>query len=44
VVYFLMGFGWASWAMLVVAAGSPWFMPFGTLLSLLQIVLCSYLS
>jgi hypothetical protein len=37
VVCFLLRFEWAWWAMLVAAVGSLWVLPFGTLLSLLQI-------
>jgi hypothetical protein len=38
-ICFLIGLRWARAAMLVAAIGSLWFLPFGTLLSLVQIVL-----
>jgi len=38
-ICFLLDLRWAKTAMLVAAIGSLWFLPFGTLLSLLQIVL-----
>ncbi len=39
IVCFILGLKWAWWAMLIVAVGSLWYLPFGTLLGLLQIVL-----
>ncbi|MEE8137350.1 MAG: hypothetical protein V3T81_00515 [Thermoanaerobaculia bacterium] len=39
VVGFALKLHWAWWAMLAAAAGAAWYLPFGTLLSLIQIVL-----
>lgn len=38
-VAFVLGASWAWWAMIVLAIGALWYLPFGTLLSLIQIVL-----
>lgn len=38
-VCFLAGLSWAKWAMLVCAAGALWYLPFGTLFSVIQIAL-----
>ncbi len=39
IVCFILGLKWAWWAMLIAAVGSLWYLPFGTLLGLLQIIL-----
>lgn len=39
VVCFILGLEWAWWAMFIAAAGSLWYLPFGTLLGAVQIVL-----
>lgn len=39
VALFLRGESWAWWGMLVAAVGSLWYLPVGTLLGVLQIVL-----
>lgn len=39
IVAFLRGADWAGWGMLVAAVGSLWYLPFGTLLGIVQIVL-----
>jgi len=36
---FALGASWSWWAMLVCAIAGLWYLPFGTLLSLIQIVL-----
>jgi hypothetical protein len=36
---FAFGARWAWWAMVVLAAGSLWYLPFGTLCSIVQLVL-----
>lgn len=36
---FLFGIRWSWWCWTMLAAGALWYLPFGTLLSLLQIVL-----
>lgn len=41
-ICFLINLRWARWAMLFAAIGSLWFLPFGTILSLVQIVLLVY--
>jgi hypothetical protein len=38
-VCFALGAGWAWWGMLICAIAGIWYLPFGTLLSLIQIVL-----
>ena len=38
-VCFALGLSWAWWGMLVCAIAGVWYLPFGTLLSLIQIVL-----
>ncbi len=38
-VCFILNLHWASWAMLIAAAGSLWYLPFGTLLGIVQIIL-----
>ena len=35
---YLLGASWAWWAALVLAAGALWYLPFGTLLSVVQLV------
>ena len=39
IVCFILGLKWAWWAMLIAAVGSLWYLPFGTLLGLVQIIL-----
>ena len=39
VICFIAGLPWAWWAMLIAAAAALWYLPFGTLLGLVQIVL-----
>lgn len=39
IVCFLLQMPWAWWAMLVAAIGALWYLPFGTLLSVIQVVL-----
>ncbi len=39
IVCFILGLKWAWWAMLIAAVGSLWYLPFGTLLGLVQISL-----
>ncbi|MCI0364328.1 MAG: hypothetical protein L0Y44_16690 [Phycisphaerales bacterium] len=39
IVCFIFRFEWAWWAMLIAASGSLWFVPIGTLLGAIQIVL-----
>lgn len=36
---FMLGTSWAWWAMFALAIGALWYLPFGTLLSLIQIAL-----
>ncbi len=36
---FLLKFRWAWWVMVAAAAGAAWYLPFGTLLSVIQIAL-----
>ena len=36
---FAFNLSWSHWAMLIAAGGAIWYLPFGTLLSVLQIVL-----
>ncbi len=38
-VCFIFKLHWAWWAMLIAAAGSLWYLPFGTLLGIVQIIL-----
>ena len=38
-VCFILKLHWAWWAMLIAAAGSLWYLPFGTLLGIVQIIL-----
>ncbi len=38
-VCFILNFQWAWWAMLIAAGGSLWYLPFGTLLGIVQIIL-----
>ena len=38
-VCYILEVPWAWWAMLIAAAGALWYLPFGTLLSIIQIVL-----
>ena len=42
-IAFASGFGWAKTAMIVCAVASLWYLPLGTLLSLLQILLLTML-
>ncbi|MCZ6652136.1 MAG: hypothetical protein O7D91_03825 [Planctomycetota bacterium] len=37
-ICFVLKLHWAWWAMLIAAAGSLWYLPFGTLLGVVQIV------
>ena len=37
-VCFMLGVRWAWWAMLIAAGGSLWYLPFGTVLGIAQIV------
>ncbi len=39
IVCFILELQWAWWAMLIAAAGSLWYLPFGTLLGIVQIIL-----
>lgn len=39
IVCFIMGVSWSRWAMLACAAAGLWYLPFGTLLSIIQIIL-----
>ena len=39
IVCFILKLDWAWWAMLLAAAGSLWYLPFGTLLGIVQIIL-----
>ena len=39
IVCFILKIEWAWWAMLIAAAGSLWYLPFGTLLGIVQIIL-----
>jgi hypothetical protein len=36
---FAIGFGWARWGMIICATAALWYLPFGTLLSVIQIAL-----
>lgn len=36
---FMLGVSWAWWAMVALAVGALWYLPFGTLLSLIQVAL-----
>ncbi|MFQ5608032.1 MAG: hypothetical protein ACE5GA_08800 [Candidatus Zixiibacteriota bacterium] len=36
IVCFVIGLKWSWWAMLIFALGSLWYLPFGTLLGLIQ--------
>ena len=36
---YLAGLSWSWWGMLLLAIGALWYLPFGTLLSVIQIVL-----
>ena len=38
IVAFVFDLSWSHWAMLAAAAGAAWYLPFGTLLSVLQIL------
>lgn len=38
-VSFLLELGWSWWAMLIFAVISSWYLPFGTILCIIQIVL-----
>ena len=38
IVCFILKLQWAWWAMLLAAAGSLWYLPFGTLLGVVQII------
>jgi hypothetical protein len=38
-IFFVLKFSWARWAMIVAAIGALWYLPFGTLLSIIQIFL-----
>lgn len=38
IVSFILDASWSHWAMVAAAAGAVWYLPFGTLLSLLQII------
>ncbi len=39
IVFFISGLPWAWWAMILCAVAALWYLPFGTLLSLMQIAL-----
>ncbi len=39
IVGFILGADWSWWAMLLAAALSLWYLPFGTLLGVIQIIL-----
>ncbi len=39
IVCFILKIEWAWWAMLIAAAGSLWYLPFGTLPGIVQIIL-----
>ncbi len=39
IVCFILKLHWAWWAMLIAAGGSLWYLPFGTLLGIVQIIL-----
>ena len=39
VIGFVLGAKWAWWAMLIAAVGALWYLPFGTLLSVMQVIL-----
>lgn len=39
IVYFTRGHDWAWWGMMAAAIGLLWYLPFGTLLAVIQIVL-----
>jgi hypothetical protein len=41
-ICFLLNLRWTKWAMIIAAIGSLWFLPFGTLLSVVQIVVLVY--
>lgn len=36
---FVLGAGWAWWGMVIAAAGSLWYLPVGTVIAVLQLVL-----
>ena len=38
-ICFILKLHWAWWAMLIAAGGSLWYLPFGTLLGIVQIIL-----
>jgi hypothetical protein len=40
---FLFGVSWSWWGMLFLAAGALWYLPFGTLLSVVQLILLAVL-
>jgi hypothetical protein len=44
VLCYAMGFAWARTAMILAAAGSLWFLPFGTISSGIQLILLSILA
>ncbi len=39
IVCFILKLEWAWWAMLIAAGGTLWYLPFGTLLGIVQIIL-----
>ena len=39
IVCFARGIGWAWWGMMAAAIGSLWYLPFGTLLAVIQMIL-----
>ncbi len=39
IVCFILKRSWAWWGMVVAAAGALWYLPFGTLLSVIQVIL-----
>ena len=39
IVCFILKLEWAWWGMLIAAAGSLWYLPFGTLLGIMQVIL-----
>lgn len=39
IVCFILHMPWAWWAMLIAAVGALWYLPFGTLLGVIQVIL-----
>lgn len=39
IVCFILQMPWAWWAMLIAAVGALWYLPFGTLLGVIQVIL-----